>query len=67
MSTEQDISDFQHSPDGKVYNAVYALENAIDELRQASPDVLRFYADHIAAAMLDLGTLLNAVARKDAA
>lgn len=53
-----DIETFQASPAGKAYQAVYSLQNAIDELRAAPPAVVNPYRDDIAAELLRLTDLL---------
>lgn len=65
-----DLETYQNSPEGRTYQAMYALENSIDDLREMlikHPAQLHSYRDRLTAQALNIGCLVNALVLKEAA
>lgn len=63
--TPDQIDNYVNSPAGRAYQAVYAIENVLDELNALPIEVLRVYETEIAAAAIAFNCLANSIiARK---
>lgn len=56
--TDKEVDDYRSSPEGKAYAAIYALQNAMDELSKLPPEVLAQYGKEIATEFMRLGNAL---------